>query len=62
MDASDLELTGRYETLIAQYAGMAPEVVQVLERFGKLRKELQMLSVEMDKRGLIKMEPEAVNA
>lgn len=46
---SDLELEERYEKLIKEYADTAKKVADELERFGRLRNELEVLTVKLKK-------------
>lgn len=47
-----LELTDRYNFLIRQYVELAAELAQKLEKFGKYKKELEILTVEFVNRGV----------
>ncbi len=52
LDNSDtLELQDRFNYLLEQYSVIAFELVPKLEKFGKIRSELQLLLVELQKRG-----------
>ena len=44
------ELTDRYRTLIVDYKSISEDLVRCLERYGKVRKELQILLDEFNKR------------
>jgi hypothetical protein len=50
MDTSDLELKDRYYVLMKKYTALAPELARKLEEFGRLRKELQLIVVELKER------------
>ena len=46
-----LELVDRYNYLMKSYIPLATELVPKWEKFGKLRQELQLISVEFMRRG-----------
>lgn len=46
-----LELVERYNYLIQVYVPLAAEIAPKLEKFGKIRQELQIISAEFVKRG-----------
>lgn len=48
--AETAELTDRYRVLIVQYQKLSIELAQYLEKYGKVRKELQILIDEFTKR------------
>lgn len=48
--AETAELTDRYRVLIVQYQKLSIELAQCLEKYGKVRKELQILIDEFSKR------------
>jgi len=53
MDLSDvdiLELEERYNYLVKDYVDLSIELSTKLEKFGKIRKEIQLIIVEFDKR------------
>ena len=52
MDISDLELKARYEDVFEKYVTKAPELAKILEEYGRVRKELAALLVEMKKRNM----------
>ena len=45
------ELKSRWDSLSEQYVQLAKQLVPLLDQFGKHREELQLLSVEIEKRG-----------
>ena len=50
-DATDsAELIDRYRMLIVDYQRLSVELAQYLEKYGKIRKELQILVDEFNKR------------
>jgi hypothetical protein len=51
-DSDTLELQDRYSYLIKDYANSAKKLAEVLESFGRKRKELQLISAELLKRGV----------
>lgn len=51
-DVDILELTDRYNFLIKKYSTLAVDLANMLEKFGKYRKELQALTVEFVNRGI----------
>ncbi len=59
-DASIVDLTERYNYLIQKYASLALELAPKLEKFGKYKKELQLLSVEFVNRGVNVQDPESL--
>ncbi len=48
--SSDLELKDRFTQLIGKYIQSLPSLISALESFGKIRKELQLISSELQKR------------
>jgi DNA gyrase/topoisomerase IV subunit A len=52
------ELLDRYTYLIKEYVTLAAEIAPKLEKFGKIRQELQSLIVEFNKRGAELKDPE----
>lgn len=53
-----LELRDRYDYLIKKYVELATQIAPLLDKFGKHRQELQLISLEFQKRGLIADNPE----
>ena len=51
-NTDSLELKDRYETLIQKYIEIIPALTKQLEEFGRLRNELQLISVELVKRNI----------
>jgi len=51
-DADVLELIDRYEFVVRKYVTLAKELAPKLEKFGKHKKELEVLTVEFDRRGI----------
>lgn len=49
--ADTLELKDRLDTLIDEYSQLSLDIAKKLERFGKVRAELQLIVVELKKRG-----------
>jgi len=52
MEISNLELIDRYETVFQEYVELAPKLADFLEKYGRTRKELEELVLEMRKRNL----------
>ena len=50
-DTSDLLF--RYNDLVSKYVELSIDISQKLEKFGKYRKELQILTVELVKRDVV---------
>ncbi|MBI2449262.1 hypothetical protein HYV49_03110 [Candidatus Pacearchaeota archaeon] len=48
--ADTSELIDRYRTLIVHYSDTAPKLASILEEFGRLKKELQLIVDEFVKR------------
>ena len=48
--AEAYELIDRHKTLVLDYKRIAPELAKKLEEFGRLRRELQLITVEFNKR------------
>ncbi len=46
-----LELKDRLDTLMDEYSSLSLEVAKKLDRFGKVRAELQLIVAELMKRG-----------
>jgi hypothetical protein len=55
------ELVDRYDFLIKKYAELALELVPLLDKFGKHKKELQLLTVEFVNRGVDVKDPEKLS-
>jgi hypothetical protein len=55
-----LELLDRYNDLLVRYVSLAKDLSPQLEKFGKYRKELQLISVEFVRRGFKPDEPESL--
>jgi enoyl reductase-like protein len=53
-----LELVDRYNYLLKQYVEMTVELADKLEKFGRVRKEIQLIVVELDQRKQDVKEPE----
>lgn len=61
LNETDLtELVERYNYLIKQYVPLAAEIAPKLDKFGKLRQELQVISSEFVKRGYKPEEPDSL--
>jgi len=63
MDLSNidiLELVDRYNNLIKFYTELALEIAPKLDKFGKYKKELEILTVEFVKRGFKVEEPDSL--
>jgi len=61
LDGADiLELKDRYYYLMTKYVELAKELAPKLDKFGKYRKELQLLSVEFIKRGVSLEDPDGL--
>jgi hypothetical protein len=52
------DLVDRYNSLIDKYVPLAIEIAPLMEKFGKYRQELQIISAELVKRGFNASEPE----
>jgi hypothetical protein len=52
------ELISRYNQIIAQYVNLAKELSEKLDKFGKIRAELQVLTTEFVERGFVHKDPE----
>lgn len=59
-DADILELTDRYTFLIKKYGELALELAPKLEKFGKYKKELQLITLEFVERGVNIKDPESL--
>jgi hypothetical protein len=55
-----LELVDRYNNLIKKYVELSVELAPKIEKFGKYRNELQILSAEFVRRGFKVDEPEGL--
>lgn len=53
-----LELRDRYDYLIKKYVDLATQIAPLLDKFGKYRQELQLISLEFKERGLMADNPE----
>lgn len=47
-----VDLKNRYEILVSKYIDMLPLLTKQLEEFGRVRNELQIIVVELQKRDL----------
>jgi hypothetical protein len=54
------ELLYRYEKVLPKYVELAKELADKLEQFGKYKEELQLITVEFDKRGFDPTIPDAL--
>lgn len=52
------ELIDRYNQLAQKYLKLVPVLADHLENYGRLRQELQLLTVELKKRGVVLKEEE----
>ena len=52
MTGDTLELIDRYSTLIKKYIELSSILAEKLESFGRLRNELQLLTVELKSRNV----------
>lgn len=59
-DTDILELNDRYTFLIKEYTKLAIEIAPLLDRFGKYKKELELITVEFVKRGFNPKNPEGL--
>ena len=59
-DADTFELKDRYDFLIQKYVLLAKDLVPMLDKFGKYRQELQLISVEFQKRGVNVEDPQSL--
>ena len=59
-DTDILELQDRYFYLIPLYVQLAMELAPKIEKFGKYRKELQLLTAEFVRRGVSTSDPEGL--
>lgn len=51
IENSDIsELIDRYKTLIVDYVAIAPQLAKKLEEFGRLKKELELITSEFIRR------------
>lgn len=57
-NVDSIELLERFNFLIQQYVPLAAELAPKFEKFGKYRKELQAICVELKNRGIVPEEPE----
>jgi hypothetical protein len=56
-EADILELKGRYYSLLQKYVDLSIELAPKLDKFGRYRKELQLLTVEFANRGVTMEDP-----
>ena len=61
-DSEDSELVDRYDYVIKEYVALATKIAPILEQFGRYRKELQALTVEINDRNLLVPESEELKA
>lgn len=59
-DFDILELQDRYLYLMTEYVNLARELAPKLDKFGKYRKELQLLTVEFSRRGVTVEDPDSL--
>jgi hypothetical protein len=59
-DFDILELQDRYLYLMKEYVNLAIEIAPKMDKFGKYRKELQLLAVEFSRRGFTVEDPESL--
>jgi len=59
-DADIFELTERYNSVLREYVDLAIELAPKLEKFGKQKRELQLLSVEFVERGVSVEDPDSL--
>jgi len=50
-DADTSDLLARFDSLVQKYVPLAAKLAEELERFGKYKKELEAIVVELKKRG-----------
>jgi len=51
-DTDTLELLDRFDYLVQRYVPLAAEIAPKIEKFGKYRRELQLIVVELQDRGV----------
>lgn len=51
-DTDTLELLDRFDYLVRKYVPLAAELAPKIEKFGKYRRELQLIVVELQERGV----------
>ena len=51
-EADTLELLSRFDSLVKKYVPLAAELAPKIEKFGKYRRELQAITVELKNRGV----------
>jgi hypothetical protein len=61
-DSDTYELLDRFSYLLNLYAPLASELAEKLDKFGKYRKELQLIVVELKERGVDTQEPEELRS
>jgi len=59
-DCETVELRDRYLFLMEKYVKIAQELAPLLDKFGKYREELQVLTVEFVERGFSVDDPESL--
>lgn len=57
-DADILELKDRYSFIIQEYAKLALELAPLLDKFGKYKRELEIITTEFVRRGFRPKDPE----
>ncbi len=55
-----VDLLDRYRDLIEKYVKIAQELAPKLEKFGKYRQELQLITTEFVSRGVATQDPESL--
>lgn len=53
-------LLGRYYQILEKYVSLASELAPKIEKFGKYKQELQMLTLEFSNRGVVAEDPESL--
>lgn len=59
-NADTLELLDRVNYLLSRYVPLAADLAPKLEEFGRYRKELQAIVVELNERGVTPEEPDGL--
>jgi len=57
-----LELVDRYQFLLKEYIKLTSELIPVMDKFGKVRKELQLIVLELKERGKDIEDPEELKS
>jgi len=57
-ESDTLELLDRFDNLVRKYVPLAAELAPKIEKFGKLRKELQAIVSELVQRGVTPQDPD----